>query len=77
MWRRRSPSVMIPASLPSAPVMPTQPKPFAVITTIASGIEAPSAISGTRFAGVHDVADEFQLRAEPAARMEVAEIAAP
>ena len=47
MWRRRSPSVMIPASLPSAPVMPTQPKPFAVITTIASCIEAPSAISGT------------------------------
>ena len=47
MWRRRSPSVMMPTSLPSAPVMPMQPKPFAVMTMSASDIAAPSGASGT------------------------------
>jgi hypothetical protein len=30
MWRRRSPSVMMPTSAPWASVTPTQPKPFEV-----------------------------------------------
>src|SRR5581483_8116967 len=49
MCRRRSPSVMMPASLPPVSVMPTQPKPFADISTIASDMRVPSGASGVSF----------------------------
>ena len=65
---------MMPASLPSASMMPTQPKPFADISTIASDIGGAERDQRHGRAGVHHVADEFQLRAEPPARMQDAEI---
>ena len=46
MWRRRSPSVMMPTRVPLASMMPTQPKPLADISTTASDIGVPSAASG-------------------------------
>ena len=47
MWRRRSPSVMMPTRSPEESTMPTQPKPFADISTSASDILVPSGFSGT------------------------------
>ena len=47
MWRRRSPSVTMPAICPLLSTMPTQPKPFDVISTSASDILVPSGFSGT------------------------------
>ena len=60
MWRRRSPSVMMPTSVPSRSMMPTQPKPLADISTIASDIGVPSRRKRHRVAGMHDVAHEFE-----------------
>src|ERR1700681_3598909 len=40
MWRRKSPSVMTPASLPLPSVTATQPNPLADISTIASHIRS-------------------------------------
>src|SRR5260370_29362927 len=42
MWRRRSPSVTMPTTWPLISMMPTQPKPFEVISTIASDILVPT-----------------------------------
>ena len=74
MWRRRSPSVTMPTSAPASSTTPTQPKPFSVITAIASPIGVPSGDQRQRVAAVHDVADEMQAGAELAAGMEEAEI---
>ena len=51
--------------------------PCAVISTIASRHRRAERRERHRVAGVHDVAHEFEHRAEPSARMEVAEIDAP
>ena len=48
MCRRKSPSVMIPASLPSPSTTPRQPNAFSVITTMASAIGMSPAVSGRR-----------------------------
>ena len=48
MCRRKSPSVMIPASLPSSSTTPRQPRAFSVITTMASAIGTSPAVSGRR-----------------------------
>src|SRR5581483_4805363 len=46
IWRRRSPSVRMPTSLPLSSVTPTQPKLFAVITRMASAMPVPRETSG-------------------------------
>ena len=48
MWRRRSPSVMMPAISPRASTMQTQPKPLVDISTSASDILAPSGFTRDR-----------------------------
>ena len=57
--------------------MPTQPKLLAVISTIASDIARAERRERHRVAGMHDVAHEFEHRAEPAAGMELARSRAP
>jgi len=47
MWRRKSPSVTMPAIWPLPSTMATQPKPLVVISTSASDIMVPSGFSGT------------------------------
>ena len=74
MWRRRSPSVTMPASVPRRPTTPTQPKPLARHFRDRSDIGVPGATSGRPLAAVHDVAHLLQLRAELAAGVEHLEI---
>ena len=47
IWRRRSPSVMMPAMWPRASMMATQPKPFTDISISASDIFVPTGFVGT------------------------------
>ena len=75
MWRRRSPSVMMPIERAVAVGDADAAEALrASSSTIASDIAAPSGDQRHGFAGVHHVADEFELRAEPPARMQAAEV---
>ena len=65
---------MMPARLPSASVMPTQPNPLLDISTTASAMTVAEASERNRVAGMHQVGDEFQHGAEPAAGMQLTEI---
>ena len=65
---------MMPASRPPSSNTATQPKPFDVISTIASAIRAFAADARHAVAGVHDLPHMRELGPELAARMKGAEI---
>ena len=76
-WRRRSPSVTMPASVPSSFTTMTLPKPLALISAIAACMRRADRDDRQALARMHDVAHELELRAELAARVEDAESPAP
>ena len=70
MCRRKSPSVMMPARRPLPSTTPRQPKAFSVMTTMASAIMASARGKRQAIAPMHQIAHEFQPRAELAAGMQ-------
>ncbi len=70
MWRRKSPSVTMPARWPRASVMPTQAK--ALRRHLDQRIRHPGAerLQRHRVAGMHEIAGVFEQSAELAAGMQ-------
>ena len=75
IWRRKSPSVMMPLSRPSGSTTPRQPSAFSVMTTIASAMTQSACASGRRSPLCIRSPTIFQARAELAARMQRLEVA--
>ena len=73
-WRRRSPSVTMPARRPSASTTINAAEPLGAHLGDSLFHQRPDAHDRQPVARMHDVADELELGAELAARMEDAEM---